>query len=291
MSPRAGRRSPVRSAALCALGGAALTLVACTPSSPPPQDVAARIGGEEIRYQSFERYLARNVGEGDPQLGDEALSRLFDQFLDEELLVRLAVDSSLVPEDADRRQALEAQLARIGAGEVADADVEAYYRAHQEEFRRPERVRLRQILVSERALAERALADLRAGESFESVSRRLSDDPAAAAGGVQGELAFDDLPPAFAEVVFELEPGELSPIVAAEYGHHIFQVTDRLPAELVPLAVAAPSIRERLARRTADERLASLLADARRGYNVEIFERNLPFTYRGSYVPDAQADR
>jgi len=265
-----------------ALGLAGSGLAGCGPAGMPAQDAAAEVGDREIPYQSFEAYLAANVGDAEPQLGHKALSRLFDQFLDEELLSRLAADSGLNLE-ADRRQTVEALLASDEAQKISLAELERYYTEHQEEFRRPERVRLRQILVEEEWLAEQAQQALENGESFASVSERLSEDPAAAVGGEQGELAREDLSPAFAEVVFDLEPGEISPIVTAEYGFHIFQVTDRLPEEVVPLAEAMDSIRGRLRRQNADQQLARLLDEARQRYNVEIYERNLPFNYRGSY--------
>jgi hypothetical protein len=266
-----------------ALGWGALGLATgCGPADMPAQDAAAEVGGREIPYQSFEAYLAANVGETEPQLGHMALSRLFDQFLDEELLTRLAEDSGMNLA-ADRRQAVETLLASYEAQQISPTELELYYAQHQEEFRRPERVRLRQILVEEEWLAEQARKALEGGESFDSVSERLSEDPAAAVGGEQGELAREDLSPAFAEVVFALEPGEISPIVTAEYGYHIFQVTERLPEEVVPLDEAMDSIRGRLRRQNADQQLARLLDEARRRYNVEIYERNLPFNYRGSY--------
>lgn len=278
------RSRPALSAAACPAAVLwALWLVACGPSAVPSQDAAASLAGEELSYQRFEEYLARNVGEGEPQLGDRALSQLFDRFLTEELLMRTAVDRGLVPADAGRRQAVDALVAQAASEAAADEEVSRYYREHLEDFRRPERVRLRQILVTDRRIAEQAQAALRAGEDFAEVSRRWSNDPAAEAGGSQGELVRSDLPPAFAEVVFGLAPGEISPIVPAEYGFHIFQVTARLPEEVLSEEDVADQIRDRLHRRRREEVLEGLLATARDHYNVEIYERNLPFDYRGSY--------
>ncbi len=144
-------------------------------------------------------------------------------------------------------------------------------------------MRLRQILVEDRVTAERARREIAAGADFGEVARRLSRDPGASAGGDQGELAREDLPPPFADIVFGLQPGEVSEVLAADYGFHLFQVSERLPAEVPPLESVAAEIRRVLAGRRADERLRTLVAEARNRYTVAVYDRNLPFTYRGNF--------
>jgi peptidyl-prolyl cis-trans isomerase C len=262
--------------------------LACRPSKPPAPDVVARIGETEVRYSEFETYLARTAGDGETVLASAVLSQIFDQFLDEELLVRLAADRGLTtgsgpPSAGARRRALDALLSAELATPPSDAEIAAYYEAHRDEFARPERVRLRQILTEDRATAERALRELAAGADFAQLADRLSRDPAAHTGGDQGELSRQDLPPAFADIIFALKPGEVSRLVPADYGFHIFQVVSRSPAEVVPLAQARAEIVDKLRDTRADQILADLVKDARHRYNVELYERNLPFEYNGSY--------
>lgn len=281
---------------------ALLLLAACQRAAPPPApDAVARIGETEVRYSELESYIARTVGnagdsgegsEGGSVLGSSVLSELFDQFLDEKLLERLAVERGLVqgtprPGQARQarqaRQAIDALLAEGLRQEPGPGEVAAYYRAHAGEFARPERVKVRQILTEDQATAEKALKALASGEPFEEVARRLSRDPSAASGGYQGELTRADLPPAFADVIFGLRSGEVSRLVPADYGVHIFQVMDRQPAAVVPLEQARGEILDRLRQERADRLLRSLVQDARSRYNVSIYERNLPFGYEGSY--------
>ncbi|HEV2855965.1 MAG TPA: peptidylprolyl isomerase [Thermoanaerobaculia bacterium] len=264
-----------------------LLLTACQRSAPPPApDAVARIGETEVRYSEFESYIARTAGETGGVLGSGVLSELFDQFLDERLLERLAVERKLVRNAAGAaasRQAIDALLTEGLRQEPGPGEVARYYQAHAQEFSRPERVKLRQILTEDQATAEKALKEIAAGTPFEEVARRLSRDPGAASGGYQGELTRADLPPAFAEVIFNLRPGEVSRLVPADYGVHIFQVVERQPAEVVPLEQARGEILGRLREERADRLLQSLVQDARRRYNVVIYERNLPFGYEGSY--------
>lgn len=262
---------------------AAALAFGCGQTTLPPSDSAARLGQEELPYRVFEEYLKLNVGADQAKLSAVAMSRLFDQFIDEELLYRLATEEGFAAPSTPKRLAAEAMLAEA-LKETASQQIEAYYDQHRTDFERPERVRLRQILVEERHQAEEALAALRAGEDFTDVADRVSLDPSSSESGDQGVLSRGDLPPAFSETVFALEPGEISPIVEAEYGFHIFQVTERMPAETLPLAQVEEEIRDRLSQTQADIELQNLLRRARDSYNVEIYERNLPFEYRGFYL-------
>jgi parvulin-like peptidyl-prolyl isomerase len=275
----------------CGFALTVLPLAGCQrqpPQPPPAPDAAARIGGEDVRYGDFEAYLKRTVNDTDGVLGSDVLSQLFDQFLEERLLARLAVDRKVVRGTpgtaAGQRAAIEALLASRQPREAASAeDVARYYAVHRQDFARPERVKLRQILTQDRATAERALKEIGGGADFAEVSRRLSHDPGAAAGGYQGELTREDLPPSFAEVIFGLKPGEVSRLVPADYGFHIFQVTERQPAQVISLEAARPEILSKLRQEKADRLLQSLVQEARARYNVTVNGRNLPFDYEGYY--------
>ena len=259
--------------------------LACNRPEPPAPDVVALIGDQQVRYSEFEEYVARTAGDSDGVLASDVLSQLFDQFLDEKVLVRMAGDRGLL-RSAGRgpRDAIDALLRKDGEEEPAEDEIARYYEQHRQDFVRPERVRLRQILTDDRATAEKALQRLAAGEDFIEVARQLSRDPSAQTGGYQGELSREDLPPAFADVIFSLKPGEASRIVPADYGFHIFQVIDRPPAGVVPLEDAREEIVERLRQERADRHLAELVREGRTQYNVEVHGRNLPFNYKGSYL-------
>jgi len=251
--------------------------------APPPSDVAAAVGGSQIPYQEFQLYLSSTLGDAETGASSAVLSQLLDQYLEERLMLRLAVDRGLVPAGSAPRQAIDALLRQAAGAPPSAAEIAEYYRRHRQDFARPERVRLRQILTEDRRTAERAERAIRGGEDFAAVARRLSRDAAAGGGGYQGELARSDLPPAFVDVIFALQPGEVSRVMPADYGFHIFQVLERLPAAVAPLEAAGAEIAARLRRERADRARASLVQQARARYNARVYERNLPFEYEGSY--------
>ncbi len=282
-SPRvSGERVGVRGAALCAL-----LLLAC--QRAPRPDTVLQLGRREISYTEFQTYLARNLGslnggESDKELPSEVLSQLFDQFVEETLLSRLAVDKKLAPEGADSRTAVRELLAESASPPASQTELAAYYEERRTELTRPERVHLRQILVEKRTDAEQALREVRAGADFGEVAKRRSTEPSSVRGGDQGVLARSDLPPAFAEAIFSLAPGQVSDIVPADYGFHLFQVLERHPAQQLSLDEAGPELAVNLDLERRDRRLAELVATARAEYNPVIYEKNLPFNYIGLYA-------
>lgn len=264
----------------------ALTLSGCglIDRGAPSPDIAALVADETITLGELADYVTREVGVAPEELEPQVRSALLDQMLDERLLVELARERGLVDEDdAGRREAVAALVAADPPRLPSEAEVAAAYREDSSRWRLPEQVHLAQILVQNRSRAERAAAELAEGQAFEEVARRHSEDPSAPYGGDQGQLAYDDLPDGFADEIFRLQAGETSPIVEADYGFHIFRVTDRTPGRTVPLDEAAPVIRERLREEATNQRVDELVSAARSRYTVRVYAENLPFEYRGEY--------
>lgn len=249
----------------------------------PGPDVAARIAGSDVRFGEIEEFVRLQTGESSGALESEALSRLLDQYLDENLLARLAVELGRATPEMRREVAVDALLAGEQLPQPTEAEILARYEAERPRLERPERLVLRQIVAEDRPTAERARRALASGTAFEEVLRGMGESPNASASGEQGALGRDDLPAAFADLLFRLRPGEVSPVLEAEYGFLVFEVVERLPAATLSLDQAKPEIERALAGERADAALARLVAQARSRYAVEVYDRNLPFSYRGEY--------
>ena len=286
---RGGHRRNGRPAVFVCL--ATVAALACSPAPQVDPEVALTIDGETVAYDVFDSYLRLELGSEDLALDDTVKARLFDRFIDEQLLIRLAIERGLVPprgQTPDQRQALAFLVRDFRRGGATDVEVQAYYEAHRADFERGEEARLRQILAYELEVANQALAALEEGGDFVEVAARFSQGPRAHLGGDQGRLSQDDLPPDFVDAIEGLAPGDFSPVVSADYGFHIFQVVERFPAEILPVEAVADEIREILARQEFDTLVESFFAEARERYNVTVVTDNLPFNYRGSYHDDPQ---
>jgi peptidyl-prolyl cis-trans isomerase C/foldase protein PrsA len=278
----------MRRALLLSLG--LLAAIGCGGEPPVPAGVVVTMHGLELSYEQFTLYVAEAVGESEVAMSSEVLSGLFDQYLDEIVLRRWAEEEGIAA-TAPSSDALLALLSHLPTREPTAAEVEGYFRAHREEFRLSERVRLRQILVDDVDDARRAQAELRAGREFAEVADRFARHAFTPPGGDQGLLAREDLPAAFEEIVFELDEGERSDIIATDYGFYLFKVTERLPARDVGLDEARPEITRLLRRTAADAELAELVEQARTRYNARVHRENLPFDYDGRYLNDRLPDK
>lgn len=295
--PRVGGRTGVRSAVRpvpvaavvgrlsCVLGAVwCLLLVACEAGSPRVVAPSVlEIDGDGVAYGEFEGYLQRQLGVEAESFEGVVESRLFDQFIEERLVVRLARERGMEPSETDPRQALSFLLRDQRSAMLGDEALLSYYEEHRQRYERPAEVHLCQILVDSRQLAEEAYDALRGGDAFADVAARFSQGPKAQHGGDQGRLSQEDLPPDFVDVIFNLEPGEFSSIVVADYGMHIFQVKEFSPAAVRPFEAVVDEIRQEILRQQADEVVASFFAEARTRYNVRVLSPNLPFDYQGSF--------
>lgn len=122
---------------------------------------------------------------------------------------------------------------------ITEAEVEAYYREHKEEFSRPETAHLsyvmipREIQVSDSVAAlERARtirAEILGGARFEDVARRESDDPVSGPqGGSLGTWGRGQMVSEFDSVAFRAPIGRLTEPFLSPFGYHILEVTRRV---------------------------------------------------------------
>jgi hypothetical protein len=119
---------------------------------------------------------------------------------------------------------------------IADADVEDFYRQHQEMFRLPAQyetttIRTRRTPAGKAAI-ERAADDLRQGENWGAVAGRVGDPPA---GAVPADIV--------RRVAAGLKPGEVSAAIELPGEYLLVRLDRASPESYVPLEPAAPHIR------------------------------------------------
>lgn len=140
-----------------------------------------------------------------------------------------------------RQNLLKIRLVKVKLGRqvsVSDEEVEEIYRARFGPSGETERhVTIRHILFQPasdepadaqkaKAEAEKVLAELEGGTSFEALAKEHSDGPSAKKGGFLGTFARGELNPAYEEVAFQLDEGENSGVVKTKFGFHIIRVDD-----------------------------------------------------------------
>jgi peptidyl-prolyl cis-trans isomerase SurA len=77
------------------------------------------------------------------------------------------------------------------------------------------------------AKAEQTLAAIKGGMDFNAAAIRYSDAPDALEGGDLGWRRLDEIPPAFADTIASMKPGDISPALRGPTGFHILKLVDQ----------------------------------------------------------------
>jgi peptidyl-prolyl cis-trans isomerase SurA len=167
------------------------------------------------------------------------------------------------------RQVMEKELqSRV---KVKEEDLRHYYREHQDQFKVPEQVQLREVVVLEdgglpATGQEQAASDISrqvaAGKSLADAVAPYADKGTASKVVDFGWVTPGDLDKALAVAVAQLAPGKLSEPVKARGGLHLLQVADRRPAHVQAFQEVQAAIQsheqERLYQQEAIKYLAEL---------------------------------
>ncbi len=125
---------------------------------------------------------------------------------------------------------------------VSDADIEAYWRANQEEFEVPARASLKVVVLDKTPTAadtvatEERAAEIRQrildGEDFATLAQLESSDQSTAAnGGDLGVFPKNLMTPPFDSAIFAAPIGEVVGPVKTSFGYHVLEVQDRWAAD------------------------------------------------------------
>jgi peptidyl-prolyl cis-trans isomerase D len=168
---------------------------------------------------------------------------------------------------------------------ITQQDLQAYYAQHRDEFRLPEQVNVRQIVIKNplpgtdgkvdqkgmddaRKKAEDILKQLKAGANFADLAKKESQDPTAKDGGALGWVQRGSFPsPDMEKAAFALPKGGTSEVVNAGYASVILHVDDKQDARMKSLddvkGQIEPVIRQQKAGAAADSQANALLTQAR----------------------------
>lgn len=156
---------------------------------------------------------------------------------------------------------------------LTDADRQAYYAAHRDEFQEEEEVCASHVLVKAKAtpdapeghpddearrLAQAALDRARAGGDFAEIARTASEDQGSAAqGGDLGCFTRGRMLPEFDNAAFALGVGEMSDLVKTSFGYHVIKVTSKKAERTPELA----QVKDRIQQMLLTERTSAMVEE------------------------------
>jgi peptidyl-prolyl cis-trans isomerase D len=174
---------------------------------------------------------------------------------------------------------------------VNDSDIQRYYNLHAEQYKIPERLKARHILINmpkpgpdgkvdpkavdeAKAKAQDIMKQAKApGANFAELANKYSQDPGnkdAKGEGRGGELGWFSrgaMVPEFEKAAFALSPGQISDVVQTNYGFHIIQVEEKEPARTKPVSDVKAEIEPII---KADKVSAQLTANANDAQDIAL---------------------
>jgi hypothetical protein len=163
------------------------------------------------------------------------------------------------------------------ASSISDSEVEKYYKENAIKFERGELLRIfvpkqtgqaQKTVSGDRssaatdssmlAVAEKIRARAAAGEDFQQLQKEAFAAANIASGSPNvstGKIAAVGLPLSH-QKVFEMEPGQVSDVIAESSGYYIYKVVSK---QMVPLAQASKEIRKSIASQRVQDVTASLI--------------------------------
>ena len=237
------------------------------------------------KLQIRNRWVERSLSELKAKIGDD------DQYDTYLKIVRL--DENQLKERLRKGLIVQRLLRRevVRQIKVSEAEMQAFFRQHPEFFVRQEQVRVRHILIETKNepqddLRGQALLRIQAlqhmlyeGANFAALALEHSEDPSKTKGGDMGYLERDQMIPAFADVAFSLQRGEVSDIVQSHLGYHLIQMVDRIPASQMAYRNARDKIERTLRRNKEKQAADAYLARLRKRADIQlkiIFQQNTP---------------
>ena len=206
----------------------------------------------------------------------EALNRMREAngLQDDEQFRAALAQSGLTPEQLRSQFEQQMRFQRVIGREVYSAvrleeeDLRRYYRDHLEEFRQPEQVKLREIVVLDEAggpaaaesTAAGLAAELGAGKPLEEVVAALP--PGTVSEVIElGWVESGDLDAALEDAAWGLAPGTWSDPTRGRGGVHLAQMVERKESVIPTFKDVEGEIRAREERARVNERLKTYLAE------------------------------
>ncbi|HHY47450.1 MAG TPA: foldase [Firmicutes bacterium] len=135
---------------------------------------------------------------------------------------------------------------------VTEDELKKYYEEHKSDYREPEKIKARHILVPDEKQAKEILAKLNEGADFVQLAKEKSTDPGTKdKGGDLGYFTRGTMDPAFDKAAFSLKVGETSGVVKSAYGYHIIRVEDRKPEKQLTLDEVRDKVERQVKRQKA----------------------------------------
>ncbi|NOX38288.1 MAG: hypothetical protein GXO78_12220 [Calditrichaeota bacterium] len=222
-----------------ALLGMSLVLAGCPRETPDPSEIVARVGDAYLTRDVVQELIPENLP---PEKKSSYLQKLVNQWIEAQVLAQAARKEGLELSPGEQYKANWVQLDMLGNKyieqkisnliPVTEKEIEEYYLANQEEFKRDfAEVHLVHLFLEKR---DRAIEkDIRESKSLlEVIEKNYLDQratPLLEPNGDLGYVIYDHLRPEFKRALRNRKTGEIIGPIRTRDGYHYLQLLDRQP--------------------------------------------------------------
>jgi len=226
---------------------------------------------EWARENVIERFLLRQEALKDPtpipdDVFEAAVEQMKKRFGSADKLAQSGMSEEVIRAEAEAALRLDKLLGtlRSQVKPPKSKDLAAWYRKTPERWQVGESVRAAHIVkhINEETTEEQAReaidaakAELDGGANFEELADKVSDCPGN--GGDLGWFGHGKMVEEFEEVVFKMEPGDVSDVFKSVFGFHIVKLHEKKPPTTMPLN----EVKEQIQREVMQERENKVVED------------------------------
>lgn len=293
-------------------------------SADDKSPIIVEINGEEEHQSAFGRFVKARLSDLSQDLqnqadNDKRMSRLFDEFVQRQVILQEARKKGIEPTDDEIRATLESQYRQtknegaeqnsttLESGErrieifndlviskyhekaglfnginVTQQEIEEYYGKNSDRYQSQNGFYVREIRVQTEADAQKLYRQaLAKPQDFAVLAKEHSDSPLAANGGLMLYEEAQQLPPVLAQAVTPLKVGSISRVVKSNYGFHIFKLEQR--ATPLPLDKVKKEIEDTLMSQKRQTVIDEYNKRAVTGAKIKVMRQNLGFNYTGGF--------
>lgn len=171
--------------------------------------------------------------------------------------------------------------------DLSDAELRERYNREKDQYRLPERARLREIVIlkpegearlpeARQRAAEVAEAARKAGTDFANLASTMSESGTRDKGGDLGEVAKGDLVADIDRAVFNAQNGTIVGPIETKSAWHIILVEQRLPSEVPAFESVKDRLRQDASEETFQRDYKTYIENLRKDAFIEIHEEMIP---------------
>lgn len=240
-------------------------------------EVLAVVAGNEITNADLDAFLAGLPADqrqyaSNPYFREQYL----EQFIAICVLEKMTEDMKLDQTEEYRRMyesVVRDMKARVAMNEimkgteVSDEEAETFYNLAPENFKKPETVHAKHILVEEEDACKAVLAEIQNGEkTFEDAAKACSTCPSGAEGGDLGEFGRGQMVKEFEDAAFAAEVGTIVGPVKTQFGFHLIKVEAKSEAEQLAFAEVKEQIKKTLFQEKQQQAYTTKIAELKEKY-------------------------